>query len=206
MLRVALRHAELAEHVRARAACAADDAPAQDRGEDGDDGDRKREAAELAYNGAKVLHPRTLAPLIEKGIPFEEETCMTSQDPALLARSPMGKVPFLRIEEKNWNVPESSIIIEYLAQHYPGRTALLSMIPLNLLLTVWVWIGRLVFGVFGWFGLVLAPVALDLGPGLREEARPGLDASEREIAQAVAQMLSRVGIDTKVVAMPSAAS
>jgi bifunctional aspartokinase / homoserine dehydrogenase 1 len=27
-----------------------------------------KEAAELAYNGAKVLHPRTLAPLIEKGI------------------------------------------------------------------------------------------------------------------------------------------
>lgn len=28
-----------------------------------------REAAELAYNGAKVLHPRTLAPLMEKGVP-----------------------------------------------------------------------------------------------------------------------------------------
>ena len=28
-----------------------------------------REAAELAYNGAKVLHPRTLAPLMEKCIP-----------------------------------------------------------------------------------------------------------------------------------------
>ena len=28
-----------------------------------------REAAELAYNGAKVLHPRTLAPLVEKNIP-----------------------------------------------------------------------------------------------------------------------------------------
>ena len=28
-----------------------------------------REAAELAYNGAKVLHPRTLAPLIERQIP-----------------------------------------------------------------------------------------------------------------------------------------
>ncbi len=27
------------------------------------------EAAELAYNGAKVLHPRTLAPLAERGIP-----------------------------------------------------------------------------------------------------------------------------------------
>jgi len=29
-----------------------------------------REAAELAYNGAKVLHPRTLAPLMEKEIPI----------------------------------------------------------------------------------------------------------------------------------------
>jgi len=28
-----------------------------------------REAAELAYNGAKVLHPRTIAPLVDKGIP-----------------------------------------------------------------------------------------------------------------------------------------
>src|SRR5436309_7341595 len=27
------------------------------------------EAAELAYNGAKVLHPRTLAPLVEREIP-----------------------------------------------------------------------------------------------------------------------------------------
>ncbi len=27
------------------------------------------EAAELAYNGAKVLHPRTLAPLVQRGIP-----------------------------------------------------------------------------------------------------------------------------------------
>jgi aspartokinase/homoserine dehydrogenase 1 len=28
-----------------------------------------REAAELAYNGAKILHPRTLAPLVDKAIP-----------------------------------------------------------------------------------------------------------------------------------------
>ena len=31
------------------------------------------EAAELAYNGAKVLHPRTLAPLVEKKIPVLAE-------------------------------------------------------------------------------------------------------------------------------------
>jgi len=37
----------------------------------------------------------------------------------------MGKVPFLRIEEKNWSVPESSIIIEYIDRHYPGDTKLI---------------------------------------------------------------------------------
>jgi glutathione S-transferase len=37
----------------------------------------------------------------------------------------MGKVPFLRIDEKNWSVPESSIIIEYIDRHYPGGTKLI---------------------------------------------------------------------------------
>lgn len=41
-----------------------------------------------------------------------------------------------------------------------GRVTLALMIPLNLLLVPWVWIGRVVFGVFGWFGLILIPVAL----------------------------------------------
>ena len=35
-----------------------------------------------------------------------------------------------------------------------GRQTLLWMIPLNLLLVVWVWIGRVVFGVGGWFLLI----------------------------------------------------
>ena len=45
-----------------------------------------------------------------------------------------------------------------------GRTTLLWMIPLNLLLVAWVWIGRLVFGVGGWFFLIflitIVPVLL----------------------------------------------
>ncbi|GAA4128218.1 hypothetical protein GCM10022215_39480 [Nocardioides fonticola] len=41
-----------------------------------------------------------------------------------------------------------------------GRATLLLMIPLNLLLVPWVWIGRLVFGVFGWFAYFMLPVAL----------------------------------------------
>lgn len=36
-----------------------------------------------------------------------------------------------------------------------GRATLLWMIPIDLLLIVWVWIGRIVFGVGGWFLLIL---------------------------------------------------
>lgn len=39
------------------------------------------EAAELAYNGAKVLHPRTLAPLIEKGIPVWSKNSFAVEKP-----------------------------------------------------------------------------------------------------------------------------
>ncbi len=39
------------------------------------------EAAELAYNGAKVLHPRTLAPLVEKQIPVWSKNSFAPQKP-----------------------------------------------------------------------------------------------------------------------------
>jgi bifunctional aspartokinase / homoserine dehydrogenase 1 len=39
------------------------------------------EAAELAYNGAKVLHPRTLAPLIEKKIPVWSKNSFAQDKP-----------------------------------------------------------------------------------------------------------------------------
>ena len=45
-----------------------------------------------------------------------------------------------------------------------GRATLLWMIPINLFLVAWVWIGRVVFGVGGWFFLVflfsVVPVVL----------------------------------------------
>ena len=37
---------------------------------------------------------------------------------------PIGKMPVLRDDARDRTIPESSIIIEYLAQHYPGRTRL----------------------------------------------------------------------------------
>ena len=38
---------------------------------------------------------------------------------------PIGKFPVLRDEAKDRTIPESSIIIEYLGQHYPGKTQLM---------------------------------------------------------------------------------
>ena len=40
-----------------------------------------REAAELAYNGAKVLHPRTLAPLVDKSIPVWSKNSFAPEKP-----------------------------------------------------------------------------------------------------------------------------
>ncbi|MEO5652677.1 MAG: hypothetical protein ABIN79_10785 [Marmoricola sp.] len=36
-----------------------------------------------------------------------------------------------------------------------GRKVLMWMIPVNLLMLVWVWIGRIAFGVGGWFFLIM---------------------------------------------------
>ncbi len=50
------------------------------------------EAAELAYNGAKVLHPRTLAPLIEKKIPVWSKNSFALDKPGTRI-VPRVKVP-----------------------------------------------------------------------------------------------------------------
>jgi glutathione S-transferase len=38
---------------------------------------------------------------------------------------PVGKIPLLRDEDRNLTIPETTIIIEYLDWHYPGKHALL---------------------------------------------------------------------------------
>jgi hypothetical protein len=37
-----------------------------------------------------------------------------------------------------------------------GRVVLLAMIPVNVVMVLWVWMGRIVFGVGGWFLFILA--------------------------------------------------
>jgi aspartate kinase len=53
------------------------------------------EAAELAYNGAKVLHPRTLAPLAERGIPVWSKNSFAPEKPGtrILPRVDSGHGP-----------------------------------------------------------------------------------------------------------------
>lgn len=58
--------------------------------------------------------------LLEKGVPFEEVYCMVSQEPAMLVRSPMGKIPFLELDDGQM-LTESSVILEYLDDAYPER-------------------------------------------------------------------------------------
>jgi aspartokinase/homoserine dehydrogenase 1 len=68
------------------------------------------EAAELAYNGAKVLHPRTLAPLVEKKIPVWSKNSFAPEKPGTKivpvvsvangtrAVASMGKVALVSLE------------------------------------------------------------------------------------------------------------
>ena len=70
---------------------------------------------------------KVLIALYENDTPFEPHL-VDLADPASNAAFkriwPIGKFPVLRDEEKDRLVPESTIIVEYLAQHYPGRTQL----------------------------------------------------------------------------------
>ncbi|RQR51702.1 glutathione S-transferase [Burkholderia sp. Bp9002] len=65
------------------------------------------------YNKVKFV-------LLEHGIPFEESTCdLPISDPAVLADTPLGKIPFLKTEQGA--LFESQVIIEYLAARYPEK-------------------------------------------------------------------------------------
>ncbi|MDB5393519.1 MAG: glutathione S-transferase [Rhodospirillales bacterium] len=82
------------------------------------------------------MHPlssychKALIAFYENEIPFEERRV---DDPAagaeFKAMWPVGHFPVLHDEVRGQIVPESSIIIEYLAQHYPGRVKLLPEDP-----------------------------------------------------------------------------
>jgi glutathione S-transferase len=65
------------------------------------------------YNKVKLV-------LLEKGIPFTEERVMTkSADEAVLACSPLGKIPFIRTDQGA--LCESQVIVDYLEALSPNK-------------------------------------------------------------------------------------
>ncbi len=63
------------------------------------------------YNKVKMV-------LLEKGVPFTEELVRTgSTDEAVLQASPLGKIPFIRVD--GTPLCESQVIADYLEARYP---------------------------------------------------------------------------------------
>jgi glutathione S-transferase len=70
---------------------------------------------------------KALIALYENDTPFEPHVVDLGNEAertAFLKIWPLGKFPVLRDDARDRTIPESTIIIEYLAQHYPGRTQL----------------------------------------------------------------------------------
>ena len=68
---------------------------------------------------------KVLIALYESAVPFEPRTVdLFNEESAAAFKKiwPIGRFPVLRDEARDRTVPESSIIIEYLQQHYPGKT------------------------------------------------------------------------------------
>lgn len=80
------------------------------------------------------MHPlasfchKVLIALYENNTPFKAQTVDLADEgssAALLAYWPVGKIPVLHDEAQSRTIPETTIIIEYLQQHYPGPMVLL---------------------------------------------------------------------------------
>ncbi|NNH60903.1 glutathione S-transferase family protein [Rhizobium laguerreae] len=71
---------------------------------------------------------KVLIALYENGTPFENRIVDLSDEGSradLFRFWPIGKMPLLRDEARDSTIPETSIIIEYLEQYYPGPVRLL---------------------------------------------------------------------------------
>jgi len=68
-------------------------------------------------------HNKVRIALLEKGIAFEEDAGVKpSQKPEYVAKSPMGKVPYLEVDGER--LCESGVILEYLEDAFPQKPLL----------------------------------------------------------------------------------
>jgi glutathione S-transferase len=81
----------------------------------------------LYFHPLSSFCQKALTALYENDTPFEPVLVDLFNDESAAAFKkiwPIGRFPVLRDEARDRTVPESSIIIEYLAQHYPGKSKL----------------------------------------------------------------------------------
>ena len=84
----------------------------------------------LYFHPLSSFSHKVLIALYENGTPFEPRIVDLFNEIAEYKKIwPIGKIPVLRDEAKDRTIPETSIIIEYLAQHFPGKTQLLPADP-----------------------------------------------------------------------------
>jgi glutathione S-transferase len=84
-------------------------------------------ALKLYYHPLSSYCWKALIALYENDTPFEPVFVNLGDEKSradFLAIWPMGKFPVLQDDARKHVVPESSIVIEYLAQHYPGASKL----------------------------------------------------------------------------------
>ena len=81
----------------------------------------------LYYHPLSSFCWKVLIALYENGTAFEGHVVDFGDESASAAFRelwPIGKIPVLRDDARNEVVPETSVIVEYLDQYYPGRTQL----------------------------------------------------------------------------------
>jgi glutathione S-transferase len=86
----------------------------------------------LYFHPLSSFCQKVLIALYENGTAFEPHVVEFENEVSsaeLKKIWPVGKIPVLRDEARDRTVPESSTIIEYLAQHYPGGTSLVPADP-----------------------------------------------------------------------------
>jgi glutathione S-transferase len=79
----------------------------------------------LYYHPLSSFCQKALIALYENDTPFEPQLVNLADAASradFLKVWPVGKFPVLRDDARGQTIPESTIIIEYLGQHYPGKT------------------------------------------------------------------------------------
>lgn len=82
---------------------------------------------ELYFHPLSSFCQKALVALYENDVPFERHIVDLADETSRAEFKqvwPIGRFPVLRDHAQDRTIPESSIIIEYLAQHYPGPTPL----------------------------------------------------------------------------------